>query len=166
MALGWWAFLRPSSLGGPLTFITVTGVSMEPGLHTDDVAVMYERDSYTKGDVVAFRASAVPGQSGESAYVIHRIKGGDGTRGFDMRGDNNDWDDPWTPTSEEVAGEMVFFVPKMGVAMRWISQPLHLAALISAVIVALVVAGGKRDEPAAMTEDEPAGLDASPVGSS
>jgi signal peptidase I len=142
MVLGWWAFLRPASMGGPLTFITVSGVSMEPRLHTDDLAVMYQRDSYAAGDVVAFRSSALPDQPAEGAFVIHRIKGGNGADGFVMRGDNNDWDDPWTPTTDEVAGEMIFSVPGAGAAMRWITQPFNLASIAAAVTAALIAAGG------------------------
>ncbi len=141
VALTWWTFLRPSSMGGPLTFVIVSGVSMEPGLHTDDVAVVYGRESYTIGDVVAFRASPV-GRTGEGTYVIHRITGGNGDDGFVMRGDNNDWDDPWTPSADDVAGKMLFAVPNLGVVMRWLAQPLHLAALMAAITSGLVVFGG------------------------
>lgn len=146
MVLGWWAFLRPSSLGGPVTFITVTGVSMEPGMHTDDVAVMYKRNSYATGDVVAFRSTNPQTGVADGPFVIHRIKGGNGDTGFVMRGDNNDWDDPWTPTTDEVAGEMVFFVPNLGAAMRWISQPVNLAALLAAVMTMLVIGGGPSND--------------------
>ena len=145
LVLGWWMFLRPSSMGGPLTIITVTGESMEPGMHTGDVAVMFERDSYDLGDVVAFRANAAPGQD-RGAYVIHRVAGGSAADGYVMRGDNNDWDDPWTPTADEVAGEMLFMVPQAGTAMRWISQPFHLAAAMAAVMAGMVAAGSDRDE--------------------
>ncbi|MDZ7673788.1 MAG: signal peptidase I [Acidimicrobiales bacterium] len=140
---------------GPVTFITVTGVSMEPGMHTDDVAVMYERGSYGHGDVVAFRASAAPGQSGQGAYVIHRIVGGTGEDGFVMRGDNNDWDDPWTPTSDEIAGERLFVVPGIGSAMRWVAQPMHLAALVGAMTVALLVADPKTSSSRISGDEEP-----------
>lgn len=157
---GWWTFLRPSSMGGPLTIITVTGESMEPGLHTGDVAVMYHRDSYDVGDVVAFR-STTPDASGKGPYVIHRIAGGNGEDGFLMRGDNNDWDDPWTPTADEVAGEMQYSLSNVGAAMRWISQPFHLAALMASVMIGLILAGGKpkeqidtADEPEATTARE------------
>jgi len=144
IAVSWWAFLRPAPLGGPLTLITVTGVSMEPTMHTDDLAVIYARGDYVVGDVVAFRAAAVPGQDGSSAHVIHRVVGGDGDRGYAMRGDNNDWDDPWTPTRDEVAGRMILLVPNAGVVMRWISQPVHIAALLAGVATTLVLSGGNR----------------------
>jgi signal peptidase I len=144
LVLGWWSFLRPSVLGGPVTFIVVTGQSMEPGLRTGDLAVLYERENYAKGDVVAFRATPEGGDPGEGAFVIHRIKDGDGEKGFVMRGDNNDWDDLWTPTTDEVAGEMLFSVPNAGVAMRWMSQPVHLAAMLAALMTAMVIGAEPR----------------------
>ena len=152
-ALGWWAFLRPSSLGGPVTFITVTGSSMEPGMHTGDLAVMYRQPDYARGDVVAFRATPEGGAPGEGAFVIHRIKTGSGTDGFVMRGDNNAWDDPWTPTADEVAGEMVLHVPGFGSAMSWIAQPVHFAALLAGLFAAAVVGGGNGKDK---REDQPA----------
>lgn len=157
VALGWWAFLRPSSLGGPVTFITVTGSSMEPGMHTDDLAVMYRKDSYQVGDVVAFRATPEGGRTGNGAFVIHRIKGGSAADGFVTRGDNNDWDDPWAPTADEVAGEMVLHLPGYGVATRWLAQPAHFAAVMAGLFAAAVV-GGPRDtrrEPTRIEELQP-----------
>jgi signal peptidase len=143
-ALSWWAFLRPASLGGPLTMIVVNGVSMEPGLHSGDLAVVWERDGYARGDVIAFRHRNEDGELG--SHVIHRIIGGDATRGFVLQGDNNDWVDAWEPTADQVAGRMLFHVPALGKAVLWIAQPLHLAALFAAVTVALVAGGGRRED--------------------
>lgn len=145
VALGWWAFLRPSVLGGPMTFVTVTGVSMEPRFHTGDLAVVYERDDYQTGDVIAFRAEAVPGKPG--AHVIHRIVGGDAAAGYVTRGDNNDWDDPWRPTLDEVTGELLFSVPSLGSGVRWLAQPIHLAAVLAGLVATLVMFGGKPAAP-------------------
>lgn len=145
LTAGWWAFLRPSTLGGPLTLVTVTGVSMEPGFHTGDLAVMREVDRYRKGEVVAFRSEAVPGKPG--AYVIHRVVGGGAESGYVTRGDNNDWNDPWRPTADEVTGKLWFAVPGFGSAVRWLGQPLHLAALFAGLAASLTMLGGKSDGP-------------------
>lgn len=150
---GWWALLRPSLLGGPVTLVTVTGVSMQPRFHTGDLAVVYERDSYQVGEVIAFRAEAVPDQPG--AHVLHRIVGGDPSTGYVTRGDNNDWDDPWRPTAETVSGELVFSVPGVGSAVRWLSQPTHLAAIFGGVMASLVMFGGK-PTAARRTDDQSA----------
>lgn len=142
--LTWWLLLRPSTLGGPLTFITVSGTSMEPGLHTGDLSVVYEQDSYDVGDVVAFRHQTEDGELG--SHVIHRIRGGDATAGFVMRGDNNSWDDPWKPTADQMSGEMLFSVPGVGTAVMWLSKPLHFAALLASLMIGMIVAGGPKRE--------------------
>lgn len=72
---GWWAWLRPSPLGGPLTLVTVSGTSMQPTFDSGDLAVVYERDRYEMGDVVAYRVRRPDGHPG--GVVIHRIIGGD-----------------------------------------------------------------------------------------
>jgi signal peptidase I len=144
LAFGWWAFLRPSTLGGPLTLVTVTGVSMEPGFQTGDLAVMRAADRYDQGDVVAFRSEPVPGTTG--AYVIHRIVGGNGRTGYVTRGDNNDWDDPWRPTAAEVTGRLWFAVPGAGTALRWLTHPVHLGALLAALAAAMTMLGRPDEE--------------------
>jgi signal peptidase I len=146
-AFGWWALLRPASLGGPLTMIVVNGVSMEPGLHTGDLALVYQRDSYEQGDVVAFRHQNEDGQLG--SHVIHRIIGGDADRGFSLQGDNNDWVDPWEPTGDQIAGEMLLHVAGFGKAILWISQPVNMAALFASITIAMIVGGStqKRKQP-------------------
>lgn len=144
LAAGWWAFLRPSSLGGPLTLVTVTGVSMQPSFHTGDLAVMRDVDDYDKGDVIAFRTEVVPGQPG--ATVIHRVVGGDAESGYVTRGDNNDWDDPWRPTAADVTGELWFAVPGFGTWVQWLARPVHLAGLLAGLAAGMTMLGGPAAE--------------------
>ncbi len=144
LAVGWWAFLRPSMLGGPLTPVTVTGQSMEPKVYTGDLAVMRDAEAYEKGDVIAFRARAVPGSS--SAYVIHRVVAGSANAGYVTRGDNNGWQDPWRPTADTVAGRLWCVVPGAGSAVRWMAQPARLAALLAGLAASPTMLGGRRDE--------------------
>lgn len=141
---GWWFLLRPAALGGPLTLVTVTGQSMEPGMHTGDLAVVREGDDHVVGDVVAFRVPA--GDGGRGGVVIHRIVGGDGESGFVMRGDNNDFDDPWKPPTADVVGELALHVPGAGRAVMAMADPVAAAAVFAALTVFLVLAGGGRRE--------------------
>jgi signal peptidase len=159
LVAGWWAFLRPSFLGGPLTLVTVTGTSMQPTFHTGDLAVMRRTGDYAPRDVVAFRAEAVPGRPG--AYVIHRIRGGDATSGFVLRGDHNDWDDPWHPNAEDIAGELWFAVPAAGTALRWLGQPVHLGAVLAALAATMTML--RRPEEEGPAEQAAQNVDASAV---
>lgn len=99
----------------------VTGVSMEPAMHTGDVVLMREvdTDKLEVGDIIQFRAGANP--------VFHRITQIEETaegRVFVTRGDNNNTPDD--PILEgQVEGEIVFTVPRVG----WL--PLKLEQLLA-----------------------------------
>lgn len=121
----WW--LLPEPLGGATAYLQVSGTSMEPGMHTGDLAITRRRAAYSPGDVVAFRVPE--GEVGEGAVVIHRITGGSARAGYVTRGDNRDLDDPWRPRREDVVGELWLHVPG---AARWVAAvraPLPLAVL-------------------------------------
>lgn len=144
---GWWVWLRPSFVAdGPVQLINIHGVSMEPGLHTGDLAVVYRQASYDVGDVVAYRSGREPGseQPGAGPFIIHRITGGNGNDGFVLRGDNTSADDPWRPTREDVSGEMLFSVPGLAGVVEWLSRPVHAGGLFAGVFVALVLGAEPR----------------------
>lgn len=136
----WWSFLRPASLGGSTTLVTVTGQSMEPGMHTGDLAVVHKSGRYAPGDVVAFVPDGRPG------VVIHRIVDGDAEAGFRMRGDNNGFYDPWHPTADDITGELVLHIPNAGTAVMALADPVLGGAVAAALTVFLVLAGGGKKE--------------------
>ncbi|MEX2294385.1 MAG: signal peptidase I [Acidimicrobiales bacterium] len=127
----WFVTLRPVSVGGPTSFIGVTGVSMEPTFHEGDMTIVHRQSQYGLGDIVAYRVPA--GQPGEGHNIIHRIVGGDGVDGFTTKGDNNSYTDVWHPTSADVIGEVWVKAPNLA---RWLGQ------LRSPGVIALVVAVG------------------------
>ncbi|MQA63528.1 MAG: signal peptidase I [Actinophytocola sp.] len=142
MVAAWWSWLRPESLGGSLTLVTVDGVSMEPGMHTGDLAIVQKTGDYAPGDVIAFR---VPHRDGRhSAAVIHRIIGGDSATGFQMRGDNNDWDDPWRPRDTDIVGELLWHIPGAGSVVKTLADPVVAAGFLAALTAFMIIAGDKR----------------------
>lgn len=147
---GWWVFLRPAALGGPLTLVTVTGSSMEPGMRTGDLAVVRSADGYAAGDVLAYRPRRDGGEPG--GVVIHRIVDGDPVAGFRMRGDNNDFDDPWRPTAADAVGELVLHVPGAGRVVMAMADPLLAAAACASLTAFLVIAGGRREDEVPTTD--------------
>jgi len=146
----WWLLMAPASLGGPATYVMVSGKSMLPTLHEGDLAVLHEQASYSPGDVVAFRVPE--GDPGEGAIVIHRIAGGSPRDGFVMQGDNKNDPDPWRPTQDNVLGKMWFHVPGAGRALAILQAPLPLATLVGWAAMLMVALGGRparhRDAPA------------------
>ena len=137
--VGWMAFLRPASLGGPLSLVMVSGQSMEPTMHTGDLAVVFQRGAYAPGDVVAFRPQNAATGEPTSSMVIHRIIDGDAGEGFTTQGDGNEWADPWDIPATNVAGKMLFFVPGAGHLLARLMDPVTLGALFAAITVFLVL---------------------------
>jgi signal peptidase I len=139
----WAVFLRPHLLGGPASYVIVSGTSMRPVLHAGDLVVALERPAYHVGDVIAFHVPSGPGQG---ALIIHRIIGGSGQIGFLTKGDNREGPDEWHPKQEDVAGRMVLHVPRGGSAITLFHTPFGLAAL-AALVAFFVMRGGRDDEP-------------------
>ena len=142
--VAWAIFLRPGFLGGSAGFVTVSGTSMEPGMHTGDVVLMHRQDSYRVGDVVAYRIPA--GQAGAGRVVIHRVRGGSAAAGYILRGDNRDSNDFWHPKPSDVIGKERLRVPALGRIARMILSPFGLGLLAAIATMTLIATG--RQEPA------------------
>lgn len=127
----------PVALGGRTAYIMVSGTSMEPTMHTGDLAILRQRSSYDVGDIVAYRIPK--GTPGEGFLVIHRIIGGDGARGYVLQGDNRGHRDVWRPTDGDVVGRRIALVPRLGRAVGRISSPSGVAAFLAGVVMVLVV---------------------------
>ena len=123
----WALFLRPPFLGGPAGYVVVSGISMQPALHSGDFVVTRKQATYAKGDTVAFRVPQ--GDPGAGGTVIHRIVGGSATAGYRTQGDNRDEPDMWRPKPVDVIGEQWLHIPKLGVIMHMASQPMPLAII-------------------------------------
>jgi len=130
----WLQYLAPLSLGGPVSLTWVTGDSMEPGLSTGDLSVMYRRSRYEEGDVVAFE---IP----EGGVVIHRVETVRDAR-YTFIGDNRPHTDPWTLGPEAIRGRQVFSIPKVAFVMSAMRDP-KVMGVLAAVLAGLVM--WKRD---------------------
>ncbi len=71
IALGWFLWFRPSTLGGPAHYVMVSGESMEPTLHGGDLLLVRRQGGYSPGDIVAYRVPE--GEPAEGRIVVHRI---------------------------------------------------------------------------------------------
>jgi signal peptidase len=137
LLLAAWALtLRPADLGGPTTFIVVSGDSMEPVFSDGDLVVLRERDDYAIGDIVVF---PVPeGDIGAGTLVIHRIVDVEGGA-FVPQGDNRDRVDEWRPTSEEIRGSLWVHVPSGGRMLMKALQPPIVAAVAGGLMTMWVL---------------------------
>lgn len=157
IGLAIFALALPTSLGGRTGYIVVSGHSMDPTMHTGDLAVVRKQSSYRKGDIVAF---VVPkDQVGAGQVVIHRIERVT-PRGFIMLGDNNRTIDPWVPKESDLVGRRVLLVPRFQLALKFLGSPLALGVLAGAFAAVLVYSrpGSSRNGEDDRNETTPAPL--------
>jgi signal peptidase I len=139
--VAWLLILGPTAIGGPATYVWVSGISMEPTLETGDLVIVRRADGYAEGDIVAFRVPQ--GEPGAGSLVIHRIVGGSAGTGFITQGDNKRRPDSWRPTPEDIVGSSWLVVPGAGFVVTWLREPSVFAALAAALTVfSLMLAGG------------------------
>ena len=129
-----WLFW-PAGLGGGTTYVVTHGDSMEPGFSTGDLAILSRLDSYSVGDVVAYRSESL------DTIVMHRIVSMDAD-GIVTQGDNNDWLDEDRPTEDELLGRLFLRIPQGGKALDALRSPGVLLPLIGGGIAVL---GATRD---------------------
>lgn len=135
--LAWILLLRPHALGGPASYILVSGHSMRPQLESGDLVIAHRQNAYGVGDVVAYRIPK--GEPGAGARVIHRITGGSPRDGFHTRGDNREEPDIWRPRPRDIEGRLWVRVPRAGSLIALLSAPIPLAT--AAGLLAFVALG-------------------------
>lgn len=133
-----WLIAGPAQLGGATTYVTTHGISMQPRLHTGDLALVRPAAEYRVGDVVAYRSTVL------RRVVLHRIIGRDGDH-YAFKGDNNDFVDPIHPRRAELIGRMWLRVPRGGAILAWLRIPAIAALLCGGIaMVALWPARRRR----------------------
>ena len=134
IAVGMWVFFAPMPLGGSTTYAVTSGISMEPMLHQNDIALVRSRTSFVVGDVVLYQSPTL------HRPVLHRIiLIQDGNYFF--KGDNNSFVDPGYATRADLVGTLWFSVPAAGGLLAWFGTPIH-AALLAGLATMLVVLAG------------------------
>ena len=117
----WLLLFRPLDLGGPASYINVSGISMQPTLYDGDLAILQKRDTYLNGEIIAFII--------DSGIVIHRIVGGSASEGFLTQGDNKTGTDPWEPREEDILGRLWIKISGGGYIIEYFRQPTLLVAI-------------------------------------
>jgi len=126
------AALLPRAFG--YTPLVVVSGSMEPTLHTGDVAVTRPVMPYDLqiGDVATYRS--------ELGLITHRIVGLDITpqgHFFQMKGDANLTADPWVIPTERMVSKVVYRIPRVGFLVTAAASPVGTLFLIVAPLLFL-----------------------------
>lgn len=124
-----WVVFLPAQVGGNLTYIVITGTSMEPLFHEGDLVFADVQAEYKIGDVVVYLHPDV-------GRVIHRIIDREGVL-YVLKGDNNSWIDGYYPTREEIIGKYRYSIPKVGKFFLKLRQP-WLFSLFSGLSVLII----------------------------
>jgi signal peptidase I len=137
VAVLWFALLRPTSLGGPTSYVVVAGDSMLPTYGDGTLVVGFSRPAYEPGDVITFAVEVedAPGRP----LVIHRIVSGNAADGFTTKGDNRPFTDPWTVMPADIVGRDAFAIPGVGQALLIVRSPIVIASTSAAVMTYVVL---------------------------
>ena len=149
----WFVTLAPTVIGGPAAYIEVSGHSMDGTYVTGDLVVTRQQDSYEEGDIVAFKVGG--------GQVIHRIVGGDGSRGYTLQGDNNPDPDPWQPTDADVVGKAWIHLPDKAWMLHLPRNPMF-AGVTAGMLTLLVLLWDERPTKSRRDDDVPDEHDGEP----
>lgn len=129
----------PRELGGPASYVIVSGDSMEPTYRDGDLIIARQRSSYAVGEVITYRPDV-----GADFPVIHRVVATSPDE-LVTRGDNRNEDDAWPIAPDDVVGATWLRIPSGGTALNLLVQPAVLVALVVfAGVVALIGRGERR----------------------
>ncbi|HET9222513.1 MAG TPA: signal peptidase I [Roseiflexaceae bacterium] len=136
-----WIVLAPSQFGGQAAYVIVNGISMEPGFHRGDLAILRQAPEYQIGDVVTYRHPQI-------GPIIHRIIALDGDR-YVLKGDNNAWVDSYHPSRAECIGKLWLHLPAAGGFIEQLRIPRNmamLAAVLGCMVMATITSGAGRPQ--------------------
>ncbi len=132
-----WLYLAPTQIGGATTYLTTSGISMEPRFHSGDLALVRPADRYSVGEIVAYHSTLL------HTIVLHRIIGRDGDR-YVFKGDNNNFVDPTHPVRSQLVGALWLRIPQGGRVLGWLHSPPVVAVLVVAIFLLLFGADEER----------------------
>jgi signal peptidase I len=130
LAGGLWVL--PASAGGETSYVITHGISMEPGFHTGDLALLRRADGYHVGDIVAYHSEQM------NTVVMHRIIAVDGDL-YSFKGDNNDFIDVDHPAAADFLGRLALRIPDGGTWLHRLGSPGGLAVVAFALLAGAVL---------------------------
>lgn len=129
-------------------WVIATGVSMEPTMYDGDLVIMrgVDQEALIPGDIILFTHIFVNDSSSGvkkrlSIPIMHRIIEkvviGNQTY-FQTQGDNRPEMDEWLVPGEEIVGEPILIIPRLGLALRILSLTTVKVFIISLIIFVFI----------------------------
>jgi signal peptidase I len=134
MIIAAWVFFAPTKLGGSITYTITDGVSMQPLLHKNDLALIRNQSTYHVGDVVLYQSQVI------HRPVLHRILRIQNGKYY-FKGDNNNFDDPGYATPGDLTGKLWVHIQGAGAVLGWFGKPLQASIIAGLTVMALVLTG-------------------------
>jgi len=136
------------------THVVSTG-SMEPEIMTGSVVFSsLETDEINPGDIIVFKSP-----QNKEVTVVHRVMEiNDGE--YVTKGDNNENNDDWVVSDDDILGSVVFTVPYLGYAIEFLKTPLGFGLGVGIPALILIIAfikkirDGINDKVREKTEEE------------
>lgn len=147
IAVGLLVLAWPAALGGQMTWVMVSGTSMEPAYSTGDMVLMHRGGSWEVGDVVVYGLDGIDaeGASSAAARIMHRLVSGNESEGWTAQGDNRPYADPWTVPDHAIQGVELMTIPGAGIVVSWMRAPIVLAVSAGLLVFWAVMAGPRRE---------------------
>jgi len=121
--------IAPVQLGGRVSYVVISGNSMEPTFRLGDLVLAIKAAHYRVGDVVVY-------QHPEGGHVFHRIIEENDNR-FRFQGDNNTWADSHQLGHNEILGKLWIHIPFGGKAILALKTPRNLTLLVVVIMLTL-----------------------------
>ncbi len=143
-------------------YIVITQ-SMEPVINVDDMVVIrnVDVDNLEEGDIITFYADINFDNEDEViTHYVHSIdeNNSDETIIRTRRYFEDESDiivDTWALTEEDIIGQYMFKIPKIGVPIRFLQSPFGIAALIvNAAVISGIVILLKEDKKTKMVDTD------------
>lgn len=132
----------------------ITG-SMSGTINKGDMIIIKKTDDYQLGDIVTFI------EEGGVTVNTHRLVNYGNEEGtFITKGDANNTVDSFSISKDQIVGEVVYVIPKLGLVFDWFLSGggiIYTAALIVVVIFAVFIL--KRKDTAEEEADSPTQMD-------
>jgi len=134
-------YMWPTQLGGDTAIVVVSGQSMEPNYFGGDLVIARKMEP-SVGDAIVYAPKDLGG-----SQIVHRIIGGSADEGWQMKGDNNDFIDPFTPKGDEVKGVVLVHYSNFGRVTVLLLNPIVWAlVLLAAMVLMLWYTGDECEE--------------------
>jgi signal peptidase len=131
----------PSSLN--IELYTISSDSMKPRLNINDVVIVkkgYESSQYKKGNIITFIR-----EDGEIiTHRIERIVERNSVKYYITKGDNNELEDEYTITDNDIIGKVIYTMPKLGLFMKLLKNKLFFAFCIFCLILIIIIDNNNR----------------------